>query len=112
MDDTVIVNDADTVHMVVNGATKWLDIGHFKKQMETFEGKVHMDHLEDEWQLLALQGPGAATALAKILPSDFDLRNMAFMTGANTTLDGIKNCRITRSVGFFPRAFLHCALLL
>lgn len=47
-------------------------------------------------QLLALQGPGAAEAIAKILPDGFDLVNMAFMTGTPTTLDGIEGCRITR----------------
>merc|ERR1712071_724446 len=56
-----------------------------------------MEYLEDSMQLLALQGPGAATAVAKILPDEFDLVNMAFMTGVETTLLGnISGCRITR----------------
>lgn len=82
--------------MVVNGATKFGDMKHFKEQMEMFEGDVTMEYLEDTMQLLAIQGPGAAAAVAKILPHGFDLTNMAFMTGVDTTLDGIAGCRITR----------------
>jgi aminomethyltransferase len=52
--------------------------------------------LEDTMQLLALQGPGAAAAISKILPSAFDLVRMPFMTGTPTTLDGVDGCRITR----------------
>ena len=46
--------------------------------------------------MLAIQGPGAAAAVAKMLPDGFDLTNMAFMTGTDTTLDGVDDCRITR----------------
>jgi aminomethyltransferase len=69
---------------------------HFQEQMDAFNGEVCMDYLEDSMQLLALQGPGAVEAIAKILPSDFDLVRMPFMTGTDTTLDGIEGCRITR----------------
>jgi aminomethyltransferase len=82
--------------MVVNGATKFGDMKHFQEQMNSFDGDVTMEYLEDSKQLLALQGPGAATAVAKLLPNGFDLTNMAFMTGTDTTLDGIEGCRITR----------------
>lgn len=82
--------------MVVNGATKFGDMAHFKEQMELFDGDVSMEYLEDSMQLLALQGPGAAEAVAKILPDGFDLVNMAFMTGVDTTIDGVEGCRITR----------------
>jgi len=98
LDDTVITNAGDHVYMVVNGATKFGDMEHFNKVLkDEFSDKdVTMEYLEDSMQLLALQGPGAAAAVAKILPSDFDLTNMAFMTGTNTVLDGIDGCRITR----------------
>lgn len=82
--------------MVVNGATKFGDMTHFQEQMELFEGDVTMEYLEDTKQLLAIQGPGAAEAVSKILPDGFDLTNMAFMTGAEVVLDGIDGCRITR----------------
>ena len=96
IDDTVITNAGDHIYMVVNGATKFGDMKHFEEQMSSFDGDGTMEYLEDSMQLLALQGPGAATAVAKILPDGFDLTKMAFMTGVNTTLDGIDGCRITR----------------
>ena len=98
IDDTVITNGGDYVYMVVNGATKFGDMKHFEEQMAAFDGEVCMDYLGDSMQLLALQGPGAATAVAKLLPDDFDLVRMPFMTGQETTLDGIEGCRITRYV--------------
>lgn len=96
IDDTVITNAGDFVYMVVNGATKFGDMEHFSKQLEQFDGDVSMEYLEDSMQLLAVQGPGAAAAVAKLLPADFDLVHMGFMTGTATTLDGIDGCRITR----------------
>lgn len=96
IDDTVITNAGDFIYMVVNGATKFGDMDHFKEQMELFDGDVTMEYLEDTKQLLAIQGPGAAEAVKKILPDGFDLTNMAFMTGTDTTLMGIDGCRITR----------------
>ena len=98
LDDTVITNAGDYIYMVVNGATKFGDMEHFKAQMADFKGEVCMDYLEDTMQLLALQGPGAAAAVSKLLPTGFDLKNMAFMTGTPTTLDGVDGCRITRYV--------------
>ncbi|KAL7523236.1 hypothetical protein ACHAWF_000432 [Thalassiosira exigua] len=96
IDDTVITNAGDHVYMVVNGATKFGDMKHFEDRMAEFDGDVSMEYLEDSMQLLALQGPGAAEAVAKILPDGFDLTKMAFMTGTDTTLDGVEGCRITR----------------
>ena len=96
IDDTVITNAGDYIYMVVNGATKFGDMKHFQEQMTEFGGDVTMEYLEDSKQLLAIQGPGAAAAVSKILPSGFDLKKMAFMTGVDTKLDGIDGCRITR----------------
>jgi aminomethyltransferase len=96
IDDTVITNAGEYIYMVVNGATKFGDMKHFQEQLSAFKGDVQMEYLEDSMQLLAVQGPGAAAAVAKLLPSDFNLVKMAFMTGTNTTLDGIPGCRITR----------------
>ena len=96
IDDTVITNAGDFIYMVVNGATKFGDMKHFNEQLASFDGDVTMEYLEDSMQLLAVQGPGAAAAVAKLLPSDFDLVKMPFMTGRDTSLDGIGGCRITR----------------
>jgi aminomethyltransferase len=96
IDDTVITNAGNCIYMVVNGATKVGDIKHFEARVDEFEGDVTMEYLEDSMQLLAVQGPGAADAVAKILPHSFDITNMAFMTGVETTVDGVDGCRITR----------------
>ncbi len=96
IDDTVITNAGDFIYMVVNGATKFGDMKHFREQMEVFDGDVSMEYLEDTMQLLAIQGQGAAEAVAKILPSNFDIAKMGFMTGKDTTVDGVDGCRITR----------------
>jgi len=69
---------------------------HFQEQLDDFGGDVTMEYLEDTMQLLAIQGQGAAAAMAKLLPDGFDLVNMGFMTGVDTTLMGIEGCRITR----------------
>lgn len=96
LDDTVITNAGEFIYMVVNGATKHADMKHFQEQLDSFDGDVAMEYLGDDMQLLALQGPGAAMAVSKVLPDGFDLRNMPFMTGVDTTIDGINGCRITR----------------
>lgn len=96
IDDTVITNAGDYVYMVVNGATKFGDMKHFRERMAMFDGDVSMEYLGDEVQLLAIQGPGAAEAVGRLLPSWFDLSKMAFMTGTETTLDGVGGCRVTR----------------
>lgn len=102
LDDTVITNAGDHIYMVVNGATKHADMLHFNNVLSSMNAEqkldVQMEYLEDSMQLLAIQGPGAAAAVQKLLPSNFNLTNMAFMTGTATTLDGVAGCRITRCV--------------
>ena len=68
-----------------------------------------MEYLEDAMQLLAIQGPGAAEAVKKILPFGFQLEKMAFMTGADATLDGVEGCRITRYVFHSHSCRFMCA---
>lgn len=96
IDDTVITNAGEYIYMVVNGATKFGDMKHFEEKMASFDGDITMEYLEDSLQLLAIQGPGAAEALKHLIPDNLDLSRMAFMTGIDTTLDGIEGCRVTR----------------
>ena len=112
LDDTVITNAGDFIYMVVNGATKFDDMAHFQKVLDTEfkDADVTMEYLEDSMQLLALQGPGAAAAVAKLLPADIDLVKMPFMTGRDTTLDGIEGCRITRYVPTNSHDYLSCCM--
>jgi aminomethyltransferase len=62
LDDLMVTNAADHGYLVVNGATKWDDIGHLR---EFLPDEITLSHL-DEAALLALQGPKAAAALARI----------------------------------------------
>lgn len=96
MDDTVISNAGDYIHMVVNGACKMKDMAHFQHYLDAeFRGAdVQMEYLADQ-QLLALQGPGAAIALQRQAP-ELELSKMPFMATCLTTIAGVPNCRLTR----------------
>ncbi|MES2337846.1 MAG: glycine cleavage system aminomethyltransferase GcvT [Pseudomonadota bacterium] len=70
------------VYMVVNGATKWDDIGHLR---EGLDDGITLNHLEDQ-ALLALQGPKAVVALARVIPG---VETMVFMDGREFDWNGI-----------------------
>lgn len=61
--------DGAAIYMVVNGATKYDDIGWM---IEHLPDEVTMNHM-DEQALLALQGPEAGEALASLIPGTADL---------------------------------------
>lgn len=63
----------DAFYMVVNGATKYDDIGHLR---ENLADEITLNHLDDR-ALLALQGPKAVDALERILPG---VAALTFMT--------------------------------
>ncbi|ODP36864.1 glycine cleavage system aminomethyltransferase GcvT [Sphingomonas turrisvirgatae] len=62
------------IYMVVNGACKWDDIGHLR---EFLPDEISLSHL-DEQALLALQGPKAVDALARVVPG---VETLVFMRG-------------------------------
>lgn len=64
LDDLMVSRRADDIYMVVNGATKYDDIGWL---IEHLPDDVTMN-LMDEHALLALQGPEAVTALSRLVP--------------------------------------------
>ncbi|WP_176590215.1 glycine cleavage system aminomethyltransferase GcvT [Sphingobium sp. EM0848] len=61
--------DGADIYMVVNGATKYDDIGWM---IERLPDEVVMNHMDDQ-ALLALQGPEAGEALAALIPETADL---------------------------------------
>ena len=61
--------DGAAIYMVVNGATKYDDIGWM---IEHLPDEVVMNHMDDQ-ALLALQGPEAGAALAALIPETADL---------------------------------------
>ena len=62
LDDLMVTNTGDHLYLVVNGATKHDDIAYLRAQLPD---SLTLSHLEDA-ALLALQGPKAAEALARI----------------------------------------------
>ena len=62
LDDLMLTNAAHHFYLVVNGATKWDDIAHLREHLPD---AITLNHLADD-ALLALQGPEAATALARL----------------------------------------------
>ena len=88
LDDLMVTNvtpaDAEEAeyYLVVNGATKWDDIGHLR---EYLPDEITLTHLDDR-ALLALQGPRAAEALDAILPGVAD--ELVFMQGTSREWQG------------------------
>ena len=64
---------ASHFYLVVNGATKWDDIAHLREHLPD---AVTINHLGEQ-ALLALQGPRAVDALARVVPG---VESLVFMT--------------------------------
>ena len=90
IDDLMFFNKGQgKIFVIVNGACKVGDIAHIQKQIGHRCEVVPMpDHA-----LLALQGPQAATALARLAPG---VAQLVFMTGGDFVIAGC-DCFVTRS---------------
>ncbi|WP_241255211.1 glycine cleavage system aminomethyltransferase GcvT [Altererythrobacter sp. BO-6] len=75
LDDLMVSRWPEALYLVVNGATKWDDIGHLR---EYLPDAITLNHL-DEQALLALQGPKAAEALARHATGEYPLSALTFM---------------------------------
>lgn len=89
LDDLMVTNRGGEYYVVVNGATKWDDIGHMREHLPD---EITLNHL-DEHALLALQGPKAAEALARLglepaFPGMPKLGDLKFMQAAPFFWDG------------------------
>lgn len=62
LDDLMVLNTGKDFALVVNGATKWDDIGHLREHLPD---EITLTHF-DEQALLALQGPKASDALGRL----------------------------------------------
>ncbi|HEX7874740.1 MAG TPA: glycine cleavage system aminomethyltransferase GcvT [Sphingobium sp.] len=62
LEDLMVTNHGDHLFLIVNGACKWDDIAHLR---EYLPDEIDLNHL-DEQALLALQGPKAVDALARL----------------------------------------------
>ena len=77
------------IYLVVNAACKDADFAHIGEQLQDI---ATLERAEDR-ALLALQGPQAASVLARLAPTSAEL---VFMRAAAMTLDGVE-CFISRS---------------
>ena len=74
---------ADGFYVVVNGATKWDDIGYLH---ELLPDEVTLNHRAEQ-ALLALQGPKAVDALARLAPG---VAELSFMQAGAFTVAGVE----------------------
>ena len=90
IDDLMMVNCGDeTLFVIVNGACKAEDIAHIQQRIGTRCQVIPMP----QHGLLALQGPSAVDALARLVPA---VQQLVFMTGGRFDWNGAE-LFITRS---------------
>ena len=89
IDDLMFVNRGDDIFVIVNGACKHGDLAHIQARIG---GRCTIEAQFDR-ALLALQGPQAVTALARLLPG---VEQLVFMTGMPATWEGA-DLYVTRS---------------
>ncbi len=97
LDDLMVTNAAHHFYLVVNGATKWDDIAHLREHLPD---EITLTHLADD-ALLALQGPEAAQALARVGLEPMNdgwprVEDMIFMDAGPFTWNGVP-LRVSRS---------------
>jgi aminomethyltransferase len=89
LDDLMVTRRADHLFLVVNAACKDADIAHLRARIGA---RCAIEPMPDR-ALLALQGPKAAVAMARLAPN---LAQLTFMSGAEARIGGI-NVFATRS---------------
>ncbi|MDI3325468.1 glycine cleavage system aminomethyltransferase GcvT [Pontibacterium granulatum] len=89
MDDLMVTNYGDWIYVVVNAACKDQDIAHMQANLG--EG-VELEVLDDR-ALVAVQGPTAAAAIARLAP---EVADMVFMDSRQMKIDGV-DCFVSRS---------------
>ncbi len=86
LDDLMVTRWTSGFYLVVNGATKWDDMAHLREELPD---AVTLMHMEDN-ALLALQGPRAALALARITTGEWPLSALKFMKGGQFRIGGVE----------------------
>ena len=89
IDDLMFVNRGEDIFVIVNGACKHGDLAHIQGRIGT---RCTIEPQFDR-ALLALQGPQAMTALARLLPG---VEQLVFMTGMPASWQGA-DLYVTRS---------------
>lgn len=89
LDDLMVTSTGDHLFVVCNASCKDADLAHMQKHLGD-EVEVEANFARG---LLALQGPKAVDALARLAPA---AAGLVFMTGTFVTIDGAQ-CYVTRS---------------
>ncbi len=84
LDDLMVTRWNTGFYLVVNGATKWDDIGHLREHLPD---EITLTLLEDN-ALFALQGPEAFAALERVVTGEHPLSALTFMKGGQFKLAG------------------------
>jgi aminomethyltransferase len=92
IDDLMLCRWPTKIYMVVNGAVKIGDIAHLRAHLPD---AIALNHLTER-ALLALQGPEAFAALARLTTGRWDLSALSFMMGGPYEIGGV-DAFITRS---------------
>jgi aminomethyltransferase len=90
IDDLMVVNRGEDLFVVVNGACKHGDLAHLQSRI----GKRCRIDAQFDRALLALQGPQAVNALARLLPG---VTQLVFMTGMRAEWRSCSDIYLTRS---------------
>jgi aminomethyltransferase len=88
LDDLIVSNAGDHLLAVVNASCRDADIARLRARLEP---AVTVEELTER-AMLALQGPAAAAALARLAPASEEL---SFMSTAEMAVDGLA-CRVSR----------------
>ncbi|KAI8511476.1 hypothetical protein Bbelb_105760 [Branchiostoma belcheri] len=98
MDDLIVSKTSEGfLYVVTNAGCAEKDIAHMQSQCKEFQAQGHdaaVEVIQDQFGLLALQGPSAAAALQAGMETD--LSRITFMCSAVLTVFGVPGCRVTR----------------
>ncbi|XP_078596927.1 aminomethyltransferase, mitochondrial-like [Branchiostoma floridae x Branchiostoma japonicum] len=98
MDDLIVSKTSEGfLYVVTNAGCAEKDIAHMQSQCKEFQAQGHdaaVEVIQEQFGLLALQGPSAAAALQAGV--DADLSRITFMCSAVLTVFGVPGCRVTR----------------
>jgi len=100
IDDCMVTKKQDHIYMVINAGCKDKDMKHLAAKLKEFNAKhgtdVRIEEFSKEWELVALQGPQAAAALAKHTANGAEqLSKLPFLYSANLEVAGV-NCIVSR----------------
>lgn len=89
IDDLIVTNHANHLHLVVNASRKDVDFAHIASKLE---GRCTLEERTDR-ALLAVQGPAAARVMSRMAPA---CRHLLFMTAEPLKVAGVP-CLVSRS---------------